>query len=128
MATYVSLSTFTEQGLKGIKDTVKRSEAYKEAAKAAGITVKEILWTQGQYDIVLIAEAPDDATISALALNLAKMGNVRGQTLRAFTAAEMTKILRRSLSRHEKGRQPLKGRRPSSGRAEPQESECGTLP
>jgi uncharacterized protein with GYD domain len=93
MATYVSLSTFTEQGIKGIKDTVKRSDAFKEAAKAAGVTVKEILWTQGQYDIVLISEAPDDAAISALALNLAKLGNVRGQTLRAFTASEMTKIL-----------------------------------
>ena len=93
MATYVSLSNFTDQGIKSIKDTVKRSEALREGAKAAGITVKEILWTQGQYDLVLIFEAPDDATVSALALSAARLGNVRGQTLRAFTAGEMTKIL-----------------------------------
>jgi uncharacterized protein with GYD domain len=52
MATYVTLYTFTDQGLKNIKDTVKRVEAAKKAAAAAGITIKEIVWTQGQYDLV----------------------------------------------------------------------------
>ena len=55
--------------------------------------MKEILWTQGQYDLVTIVEAPDDAAIAAMGLSVAKMGNVTGQTLRAFTASEMEKIL-----------------------------------
>ncbi len=93
MATYVTLYNFTEQGLKAVKDTVKRSEAAKKAAAAAGMTIKEVLWVQGQYDVVIISEAPDETKANAFALSTLKMGNVRGQTLRAFTAAEMGKIL-----------------------------------
>jgi uncharacterized protein with GYD domain len=93
MATYVTLMNFTAQGLSAIKDTAKRAESAKKAAREAGATIKEVLWTQGQYDIVLISEAPDDATATALALNAAKQGYVHTQTLRAFTAAEMEKIL-----------------------------------
>jgi uncharacterized protein with GYD domain len=93
MATYVTLYNFTDQGARAIKDTVKRAEAARKAAPAAGVQVKEILWLQGQYDIVVISEAPDDIAGSAFGLNTVKLGNVRGQTLRAFTAAEMEKIL-----------------------------------
>jgi uncharacterized protein with GYD domain len=92
MPTYVTLSHFTDQGIKNIKDTVKRSEAFKNAAKAAGVTVKEIFWTQGQYDLVTIIEGPDEA-IAALGLSVAKLGNISSQTLRGFTATEMEKIL-----------------------------------
>ena len=93
MTTYVTLYNFTEQGLKTIKDTVKRTEAAKKAAEAQGRRVKEVLWVEGQYDIVVISESSDDIKATAFALNTLKLGNVRGQTLRAFTAAEMTKIL-----------------------------------
>jgi uncharacterized protein with GYD domain len=93
MSTYVTLYTFTDQGLKTIKDTVKRAEAVKKAAAAAGITIKELVWTQGQYDLVAISEAPDEMVGAAFALNTAKAGNVHIQTLRAFTAKEMEKIL-----------------------------------
>jgi uncharacterized protein with GYD domain len=55
--------------------------------------VKEILWTQGQYDLVTIVEGSDDTAMSAMSLNVAKLGNITGQTLRAFTAADMDKIL-----------------------------------
>jgi uncharacterized protein with GYD domain len=92
MPTYVTLSHFTDQGIKNIKDTVKRSGAFKNAAKAAGVTVKEIFWTQGQYDLVTIIEGPDEA-IAALGLSVAKLGNISSQTLRGFTATEMEKIL-----------------------------------
>ena len=92
MPTYVTLSHFTDHGIKNVKDTVKRSEAYKNAAKAAGVTVKEILWTQGHYDLVTIIEGPDEA-IAALGLSVAKLGNISSQTLRGFTATEMEKIL-----------------------------------
>ena len=93
MTTYVTLYNFTEQGLKAIKDTVKRTEVAKKAAEAQGMRVKEVLWVQGQYDVVVISEASDDTKATAFALNTLKLGNVRGQTLRAFTAAEMEKIL-----------------------------------
>jgi uncharacterized protein with GYD domain len=93
MAHYVTLASYTDQGIRNIKDVPKRTEAFKKAAKHAGVTVKEILWTQGQYDLVTIIEAPDDAVASTLALSVGKLGNIRGQTLRAFTASEMEKIL-----------------------------------
>ena len=95
MPIYVTLSNFTEQGMKNIKDTAKRAEAFKKAAKEAGITIKELLWTQGQYDIVAVLEAPDEIAASALALSVGKLGNITGQTLRAFTATEMEKILQK---------------------------------
>ena len=93
MATYISLVNFTEKGVREISDTVKRADAFKKLAKKLGATVKELVWTQGKYDIVAIIDAPDDATASALSLSVAKLGNIRSQTLRAFSAAEMEKIL-----------------------------------
>jgi uncharacterized protein with GYD domain len=93
MATYIMLANFTEQGIRNVKDSVKRAEAFKELAKGAGVTVKDLYWTLGQYDIVAIADAPDEMTVTALGLTLGKSGNVRTQTLRAFSATDMTKIL-----------------------------------
>ncbi len=93
MATYVTLYNFTEKGAHEIKDTVKRTEAAKAAAKQLGVTIKEVLWLQGQYDLVVISEGSDEIGMNALGLNTVKLGNVRGQTMRAFTAGEMAKIL-----------------------------------
>ncbi|HTR13866.1 MAG TPA: GYD domain-containing protein [Roseiarcus sp.] len=93
MPTYVTLTNFTHQGIQNVKDTTKRADAFKAAAKKAGCTVKEVYWTQGQYDSVLIMDAPDEASATALLMSLGKLGNVRTQTLRAFTAAELAPIL-----------------------------------
>lgn len=93
MATYIMLANFTDQGIRNVKDSVKRAEAFKELAIASGVTVKDLYWTLGQYDIVAIADAPDEMTVTALGLALGKSGNVRTQTLRAFTASDMTAIL-----------------------------------
>jgi uncharacterized protein with GYD domain len=79
MPTFVTLSNFTDQGMKSIKDTTKRAEAFKKAAKDAGVTVKELLWTQGPYDIVTVLEASDETSANALALAVAKLGNIREQ-------------------------------------------------
>jgi two-component system, NarL family, sensor histidine kinase UhpB len=76
-----------------IKDTVKRAEAAKKAGSEVGIKLKEIVWTQGLYDLIAISEAPDEATATAFLLSMLKAGNLRAQTLRAFTAAEVEKIL-----------------------------------
>jgi uncharacterized protein with GYD domain len=93
MATYVSLYNFTDQGVRNVKDTLKRAEAVKQAAAQAGVTIKEIYWLQGKYDVLVVSESADETAAMALAVNTAKAGNVSGQTLRAFTATEMEKIL-----------------------------------
>jgi uncharacterized protein with GYD domain len=93
MQTYVVLSKFTDQGIKGAKDSPKRVEAFKQMAKTFGVTVKDIFWTQGRYDIVAITEAPDEFSGTALNLSLGALGNVRTESLRAFSAEDMAKVV-----------------------------------
>ncbi|AJA59106.1 uncharacterized protein with GYD domain [Bradyrhizobium huanghuaihaiense] len=97
MVTYVVLGNFTDQGVRNVKDSPKRAEAFKEMAKTFGVTVKEIVWTQGRYDVVTVLEAPDEAAAMSLSLSLSALGNVRTETLRAFSAADMTKIVGKML-------------------------------
>ena len=93
MATYIVLSTFTDQGIRSVKDTTKRADAVREAARKMGIEMKSIYWTVGKYDVVATFEAPDDASMTALSLTLGSAGNIRTQTMRAFTKEEVTGIL-----------------------------------
>ena len=93
MATYIVLTSFTDQGVRNAKDTTKRSDAVKELAKKFGVTAKEFYWTLGSYDVVGIFEAPDDASMTALGLAIGAGGNVRTQTLRAFSREEMNGVL-----------------------------------
>ena len=93
MATYILLASYTEQGIKGIKNTVQRTDAVKDLAKKSGLTMKESYWTLGAYDVVAVFEAPDDETMTGFSLSIAKLGNVKTQTLRAFSSKEMTSIL-----------------------------------
>lgn len=93
MALYIVLASFTDQGIRNVKDTPKRADAFKSMAKKSGATVKDMFWTLGQYDIVAIVEAPDEITMTALGLSTGALGNVRTQTLRAFTATDMKTIL-----------------------------------
>jgi uncharacterized protein with GYD domain len=93
MPTYVVLSQFTDQGIRGVKDSPKRAAAFKVAAKKAGVTVKAFYWTLGRYDMISILEAPDAETVTALCLSAGKLGNVRTETLSAFDRAGMDAIL-----------------------------------
>jgi uncharacterized protein with GYD domain len=93
MATFVSTIKFTEQGIANIKDTTKRANAFKAAAKKLEVKVRDIYWTLGPFDGVLIFDAPDDETATALMLDLCSLGNVQTQTARAFKAAEIGAIL-----------------------------------
>src|SRR3954452_3471187 len=93
MPTYITLSSFTDQGVRNAKDSPKRAEAFKEMAKKHGVTVRDIYWTQGRYDVVTITEAPDDMAATALSLSIAGLGNVRTETLRAFSATDMQTII-----------------------------------
>ena len=93
MATFIALGNFTDQGIRNVKDTVKRADMVKEAAQKAGVTMKDIMWTLGAHDMVVTFEAPDDAAMTAFALAIGAAGNVRTQTMRAFNRSEMSAIL-----------------------------------
>ena len=93
MATFIVLAGFTDQGIRNVKGTVSRADAFKEMAEKGGVTIKDLYWTLGRHDIVAICEAPDDETATALSLSLASRGNLRTETLRAFSFDETTKIL-----------------------------------
>lgn len=93
MVTYIGLMNFTDKGMQTVKDTTKRAAAAKEAAKKAGVNMRELLWTLGEYDLVSIIEAEDEQALAAFSLATAVQGNVRFQTLRAFTSSEMDAIL-----------------------------------
>jgi len=83
----------TDQGIRNVKETIGRAEAFKEMAEKSGITVKDLYWTLSQYDVIAVCEGPDDEAATALSLSVSSRGNVRSQTLRAFSFDEMKLIL-----------------------------------
>jgi uncharacterized protein with GYD domain len=93
MAMYVSLIQFTDQGIRNIKDTIKRTEAAMAEAENMGMKITDQFWTMGAYDVVVLLDAPDDATITAFVLKAGSLGNVKTQTMRAFRREEMEGIL-----------------------------------
>jgi uncharacterized protein with GYD domain len=93
MAMYVSLLKLTDQGVRSIKDTIKRAEAATAEAEKMGAKVIQAVWTMGRYDVVLLLDAPDDETVSAFTAKLGSLGNVKTETMRAFRREEMEKIL-----------------------------------
>ena len=93
MAAYVVLANFTDQGIRGIKDTTKRAAAFRDLAAKSGAEIKDIFWTLGAYDVVLTMEAPNDETAAALLMKAGSLGNLKSQTLRAFGEKEMGAIL-----------------------------------
>jgi uncharacterized protein with GYD domain len=92
MPRYVALMSWTDQGVRNAKDTVRRYEEARAALDAMGVKIETIFWTQGRYDIVSVAEAPDDETLATALLRLAGQGNLRSETMRAFTVEEMGRI------------------------------------
>jgi uncharacterized protein with GYD domain len=93
MATYIVLVNFTDQGVRYIRQTTERAKGLINAAAHLDVKIKDIYWTMGTYDAVFTAEAADDETITAFAASMGALGNIRTQTMRAFSAEEMTKIL-----------------------------------
>ncbi|MEU3918974.1 GYD domain-containing protein [Streptomyces sp. NPDC029004] len=93
MPTYVSLLNWTDQGIRGYKDTSQRAEAFAAAAQKLGVKVLNLYWTVGPYDIVAVVEAPDDESATAVLLQVSGLGNVRTTTLRAFGQEEMDRII-----------------------------------
>ncbi len=93
MATYIVLLNFTDQGIRNIKQSPERRKASRAEAEKFGINVKDSYSTMGAYDVVLIADAPNDEAITAWVLSRGSQGNTRTQTMRAFSTDEMNNIL-----------------------------------
>ncbi len=93
MPTYISLVQFTDKGIQAARQTTQRVADWAAKVKSMGVSIKEMYWTLGQYDQVCIFEAPDDETAASVLLAADLLGNIRTQTLRAFTSSEMEKIL-----------------------------------
>ena len=95
MPTYVSLLRWTEQGIKNARDTVNRRQEAEQRIQQTGGSIVATYWTQGSYDIVVISDFPDEDTAMAFLLGLGMQGNVRSETLRAFSAEDMQRILQK---------------------------------
>ena len=91
--TYISLVKFTEKGIQNAKQTTQRVAAWATKVQSMGVTIKQMYWTLGEYDQVCIFEAPNDETAASVLLAADMLGNIRSQTMRAFSAPEMEKIL-----------------------------------
>ena len=88
MATYIVLANFTEQGIRSVKESPKRAEAFGQLCEKMGAKLKDAYRTMGHYDVVTIVDAPDDVTMSAILYSVGSLGNIRTETLRAFTLQE----------------------------------------
>ena len=93
MATYITLARFTQQGIEKIKESPARLDAAKQAFRAMDAELKEFFLVTGTYDLVVISEAPDDETVAKLALSIGVQGNIRTETIRAFTEDEYRSII-----------------------------------
>ncbi|MCI0395335.1 MAG: GYD domain-containing protein [Chloroflexi bacterium] len=93
MPAYVVLTKFTDQGVRAVKDTVKRAQAAREQIEAAGGRVIGIWWLLGEFDSMLIVEMPDQEKAMQLSLAIGMQGNIRTQTLQAFSEEEMERIV-----------------------------------
>jgi uncharacterized protein with GYD domain len=93
MPDYIILFNFTDQGIRNVKDTVKRAESFKVAVEKAGGKFINEYYTLGKYDIVTIVEAPNDEAITSVLLSTGSLGNVRSETLKAFPVSEAAKII-----------------------------------
>ncbi len=93
MPAYIVLLNYTDQGIRNVKQSPERRKATIASAEKLGIKVKDAYWTVGAYDAVLVADAPNDEAFTAFPLGIGTQGNVRTQTLRAFSTDEMNNIL-----------------------------------
>jgi len=93
MPTFILSLSWTDQGIRSVKDAPKRAEASKELAKKLGIQIKEVYLTSGENDILIILDAPDGDNVAKLALALGSQGNVRTRMARAWPQSEFQKLI-----------------------------------
>ncbi len=94
MPVYISMINLTDQGIRSIKDDPDRARVATQIAQREGVHIISEWWTMGPYDAVMIAEAPDDETMNRFLLGAGRQGNIRTITMRAFTQAEISGIIR----------------------------------
>ena len=92
MPTFISLVNFTDQGIKNIKESPDRLQAFRSMAEKMGLKVKDVYYTVGSHDLVVISEGTGEALTAAL-LKVRSLGNVRSQTMRGFSPEEFKKII-----------------------------------
>ena len=93
MATYISLINWTEEGIKNVKESPQRFDAFKKALQAAGGKVIGFYLTMGRYDMVVITEGPSDEVAASLILSIASRGAIRTETMKAFTEDQYREII-----------------------------------
>jgi len=96
MTTYVSLVNWTEQGAQNFPDAINRAEEFTKLVENSGGSVREVLWTLGDYDSLAIVDFPDDESAVAALLQVGAKGQVRTHTMRAFGTDEMSSIIRKA--------------------------------
>ena len=93
MPNYIVLVNWTDQGIKNAKDTIKRAKSFEGAIEKAGGKSLGLYYTMGKHDIVAIVEAPNDEIIASVLYSTGSLGNIRTETLKAFSMAEAAKII-----------------------------------
>ena len=93
MSTYICLGQWTQKGIENIKDSPARLDAAREEWEKQGVTIRDFYLTTGQYDLVIVIDAPDDATLAKVLLAQASKGGLRTTTLHAFSEAEYREII-----------------------------------
>ena len=93
MATYILLVNWTDQGVRAVKDSPKRLDGARAAAKKLGVKFNDFYMTMGEHDMVALVDAPNDEALAKFVLGLASAGNVRTKTLKAFSEADYRSII-----------------------------------
>ena len=93
MPTFISMLSWTDQGIRNVKDSPKRLHAAREAAKRLGVEIKQVFLTNGEFDLLAILEAPNGDDIAKLVLALGAQGNLRSRTVRGWPEAEYIKLV-----------------------------------
>ena len=93
MPRYILLINWTAQGIKNVKDTVKRAKSFENAIEKAGGKSHGFYYTIGRHDMVAMVEAPSDEAIAAVLFSLGSLGNVRTETLKAFSMDQTANII-----------------------------------
>lgn len=93
MPTYVMLANWTDQGAQKVRDSPRRLDTAKKALDDMGGKFKSVYMTMGEYDLIAVYEAPDDAVAARFTLLLGSLGTVRTKTLKAFPEAAYREIV-----------------------------------
>ena len=93
MPTYISLISWTDQGIRNIKEAPQRIDAFKNAVEAAGGKMNGFYVTMGKYDLVTIVDVPSDEAMADIALSTGSKGNIRSETMKAFGEDQFRKMI-----------------------------------